>query len=797
MAKRIRTPIIIACLLLSLICLFVSCKASDDADKREVKVILAADEGVEALGELVVKIPEGSDATFAIRLGEGYVLKELSHGKLLNKDGEVTDGYADKEVTVLIPAIEKDTVVKLFTEDIGFSTIGTFYYGNNLTGNDESSHATKNFYNFGTEITLSARDETRNFIGWSIGKAAIESEELISKEREVSYRVRPEDADDNGAVKIYANYLDKNTFFYDAGEGNIDFSSVLATSCEYYKATPKYGKLMITYTDEYLDVFACPPLFYDDGTFTKGGSVLTEFNTKADGSGEGYGFGSRFYLDRDSQEPVIFYPIYKRASNAGDFETEEYYRECPTESAKASFWESEGLIITAYLGNDREIVIPETINGKRITAIASGAFCDKDAETLVIPRFVHTVENGAFSGFRFLKTIYYPDSIYDINDKSFDETSLSRLKNLYVNATMEPRYANTANGAFSVKLSRLMTPTEKERVIVLGGSSVYQGLSSAYMEALFGGKIKVINFGTTRTTNGIIYLEGMSKLAKEGDTVLFAPENSTYMMGESELYWKTLSDLESMYNFWRCIDASEYENIFGAFSDFNKNYRYERTPRRYEDSYKVIVEKGNIDSYGEYQHKNRVGLSEAYVDSYYITMNNRYKSKYDLNWNDEAGQLDSKDYTDPNNKTWESIDSPRLVSNMNRAISRARLSGASVYFSFCPVDADKLVDEAKNVEWLTAYDELLSGLYSFDGVLGSCMDYIYAHKYVYDCAFHLNDIGRTYRTYQLYSDLTELFGIEKVSFTSSGTSFQGCIFDDGGKISEDGLPITKVDYLNN
>ena len=43
-------------------------------------------------------------------------------------------------------------------------------------------------------------------------------------------------------------------------------------------------------------------------------------------------------------------------------------------------------------------------------------------------------------------------------------------------------------------------------------------------------------------------LEAMQGLAKEGDVILYAPENSSYMMGETELYYKTLRDIEGMNN---------------------------------------------------------------------------------------------------------------------------------------------------------------------------------------------------------------------------------------------------------
>jgi hypothetical protein len=330
------------------------------------------------------------------------------------------------------------------------------------------------------------------------------------------------------------------------------------------------------------------------------------------------------------------------------------------------------------------------------------------------------------------------------------------------------------------------------RIIVVAGSSTYQGFSSQYAEALLGDEYRVVNFGTTRTTNGIIYLEAMASMVHEGDIVLYAPENSTYMMGECELYWKTLRDIELMYNLYRHIDISNYTNVFSALSDFNINYRYNRAPSRYEDIVKVITGSRSITEYGEYMHKNRVGLSN-YIDAYFLTFNERYKSKYDVNWDDVEGQISNKDYSDPNNKTWQSITDPALADQMNRAIALVQGAGAKVYFSFCPADADKLVDEAKNELWLNSYDELIKDTYVFDGIIGSCKNYIFAHEYFYDCAFHPNDYGRTYRTYQLYVDLCQTLNIDPVGFLSVGTDFEGCLFESG---VTDGKPLITVDYLD-
>ena len=387
-------------------------------------------------------------------------------------------------------------------------------------------------------------------------------------------------------------------------------------------------------------------------------------------------------------------------------------------------------MITSYTGDEECVVVPEKIGGKAVTGIAAGAFANKNMATLVLPRTMQRVEAGAFVGCSSLTTIYYPDSIYDISNESFDAASYTSLKHLYVNATMAPRNSDSDGGVFAVKLSRILASQDRNRIIFIAGSSTYQGLSSEYMEALLEGSHRVINFGTTRTTNGMIYLEAMQHLAHEGDIIVYAPENSTYMMGENELYWKTLNDMEGMYNLYRFIDISNYTNVFSALSDYNKTKRYDQNPNRYEQIYDTIVTRGTVNKYGEYQNEKRVSLVDNFFDGYFITLNNRYKSKFEGQWDDKEFQLANRDYTDPANVTWESIDSDRLKNSMNRAINAAKLSGAVVLFGFCPVDANYLVDEAKNSAWLEAYDKLILDTFEFDGLLGSCKNYIFAHEFI-------------------------------------------------------------------
>ena len=754
---------------------FISCGKTDDteiADTR-IKVMLSYGEGVTVTGENPVLVEPGTPVTFSVTLDDGYVFTNLSRGIYDNG-------------TVTVEGLYENTTVKLFAEKLDYSTYDEYRYYFNGEDADTTSVPSSTKVHGGDLVTVRANENYRIFLGWSFDGHTVDKSKMISTEREYTFRISPDVANSNNIVRIYANYVDSGVYYYHLNGGTYNTSTPNTEKNSYYSLSKVQNTVKVTMSGDYLEVFAAVPLFWDDNTFTCEGYVLKEYNTEPDGSGVGYSFGSRYLIETNDGATNVLYCIWEKADPTL-FEYQSFSYPCPTTAARAPHWHEEGIKITAYLGNAQTVAIPEMIDGKYVTGIANGAFVGKGFRTLLLPKTIQSIDNGAFVGCSDMETLYFPDSIYSISNFAFDEDSMESFRNLYVNATMAPRHVSP----YAVKLSRLFETRESNRIIVIAGSSVYQGLSSEYLGALLDKDYEVVNFGTTRTTHGLIYLEAMSAYAHEGDIVLYAPENSSYMFGETTLYWKTLRDMESFYNLYRHIDISNYTNVFAAFAEFNQQYRYKQNPSRYEKSYDMIIKDGrSVNEYGEYQKSDRTGLASKYIDSYHITLNNRVKSRFEAAWDDEAVQEATKDYNDPSNPTWASIDDTKFSKQVNYAILAAKQSGAAVYFSFCPVDADKVVPDARDAEWLKDYDALISSIYLFDGVLGESRDYVYAHEYFYDNAFHLNDIGRAYRTYRVYLDLAELLGISPVGFLSSGTDFEGCIFE-----GDDGIPEIEVPYL--
>ncbi len=76
-------------------------------------------------------------------------------------------------------------------------------------------------------------------------------------------------------------------------------------------------------------------------------------------------------------------------------------------------------VITEYVGNEKDVVIPAIIGGEVIKAIGDCAFSGTEIENLVISEGIEYIGGGAFE-YGSLKEITLPDSLREIGDSAFD-----------------------------------------------------------------------------------------------------------------------------------------------------------------------------------------------------------------------------------------------------------------------------------------------------------------------------------------------------------------------------------------
>lgn len=108
--------------------------------------------------------------------------------------------------------------------------------------------------------------------------------------------------------------------------------------------------------------------------------------------------------------------IEKKESPISDFRYEEH--------------EDGGIIIQKYLGNDKEVVIPKTIDGKNVTCIGPFAFKNnKTVEHVEMPDTVKVIRETAFQNATSLKKVVLSNQLEEILKSAFEGcTSLSDVE---------------------------------------------------------------------------------------------------------------------------------------------------------------------------------------------------------------------------------------------------------------------------------------------------------------------------------------------------------------------------------
>ena len=286
---------------------------------------------------------------------------------------------------------------------------------------------------------------------------------------------------------------------------------------------------------------------------------------------------------------------------------------------------------------------------------------------------------------------------------------------------LPPVYSNSFVGVLDEKVERLAS-IEGKKVVVVGGSSVAFGLDSALMEEYLG--MPVVNFGLYAAIGTKAMLDLSLPHIGEGDIVVLAPETdaqtlSLYFNGEN--MWKAIDDAPAL--LWGLKGDSKKEMLGSMYAHA-------------ADKLSVLLSEP-LDPEGIYNAKS----FNSYGDVSAPRENNIMTLYYDPN---------TPIIPDP------SIVSADFLDYVNEYIALCEKKGATVYFSYAPMNALAL-DASVTEESLGAFARYLKENVRCEHI-SMIESYILDAEYFYDTNYHLNDVGVILRSKTLIEDIRFAMG---------------------------------------
>ena len=292
---------------------------------------------------------------------------------------------------------------------------------------------------------------------------------------------------------------------------------------------------------------------------------------------------------------------------------------------------------------------------------------------------------------------------------------------------LPPQYDYTYLGALDEKYERLNS-IDEPKIILVGGSSVAFGVDSERLEEYTG--MPVVNFGLYAALGTKLMLDLSRSGINEGDVIVISPELDPQTLS---LYFSTQSTFKAIdadYSMLRYIEPSDVFKMLGGVWDFlsDKWLSYQEGDAQ-GDSSSGIYKSEYFNVSGDFVYPREENVMPGYFDK------------------NTPVRLNDTIFTD---EYYEFID------YLNEYINYARIKGASVYFSYCPVNELSLSDT--DSESIAMVDAKMREDINCR-VIGSLEASIMEAGYFYDTNFHLNDRGRIARTIALGKGIKLYHGI--------------------------------------
>lgn len=447
--------------------------------------------------------------------------------------------------------------------------------------------------------------------------------------------------------------------------------------------------------------------------FRRDGYTLTGWNTAPDGSGTAVGLGSRAAWS----EGLTLYAQWAKWTEDSAFQ----WADNPS-----------GVTVTGYSGDGDTLVIPAELDGKPVTAVGRDACSRGSYTTLILPKGLKRVEEGAFAASA-VETVIIFDDIEHITDNAF--TGCTALQTLHVNAVEPPVYSGNYFATFADKYDRLCALRQRRKLVLFSGSSARFGYDSAALDKALE-DCEVVNMGVFAYTSATPQLLLILDCMGEGDILLHSPE-----FDAAQRQFCTRSDLED--SFWCMMEANydmaaeldlrEVSGIFAGFTEYLSN-KSGMEPKRYDLSPADFDEDGNPVSTPSYN---------AYGD--YIL--------YRPNADDDVPV-----YGLPVDYTVRSFPKSQFLDPLNAMYQRFLDRDVAVYFTYAPRNRQALSPES-TPEARAALDGWFRENLIVP-VISDIEESLYPGRYLSGTDNHLSTEGVALRTQRILTDLQQQMEVD-------------------------------------
>lgn len=258
-------------------------------------------------------------------------------------------------------------------------------------------------------------------------------------------------------------------------------------------------------------------------------------------------------------------PVGSRFSKKTEHLYPDFRKETGTDKLIYREKEDGSLCLLSCLSDESEIILPESIEGKKVREIKEGCFRNRTIETLHLPKTITSLEKGSFIDCT-IDTLSLYDNMKRISDDCFIN---STVKSLRINTDQLPAYMNTYFALFPDKVDLLMEKQGAKKLVLFSGSTTRYGYDSSYFKEAYP-EYEPINMGVFAYTNQSAQLEIIEHYLEDKDVLLVSPEFDSNAFDYQMFVDHTLDSrffrmVEGDYRLFSYLPLEKYDHVFDAF----------------------------------------------------------------------------------------------------------------------------------------------------------------------------------------------------------------------------------------